>query len=38
MLWRLLKSAYAILGWISTSALLLTISGLVRREIERKSE
>lgn len=33
--WRVAKSVYAILGWIVTSALILTISGVVRKRIER---
>lgn len=33
--WRVLKSVYAILGWIVTSALILTVSGIVRRQVER---
>lgn len=33
--WRVAKSAYAILGWIVTSALILTISGVIRRQVER---
>ena len=34
-LWRVGKSLYAILGWIVTSALILTVSGIVRRQVER---
>jgi hypothetical protein len=33
--WRVAKSVYAILGWIVTSALILTVSGIVRRQVER---
>lgn len=33
--WRVAKSAYALLGWIVTSALILTISGVIRRQVER---
>jgi hypothetical protein len=33
--WRIAKSLYAILGWIVTSALILTVSGIVRRQVER---
>lgn len=33
--WRVSKSAYAILGWIITSALILTMTGVIRRQAER---
>jgi len=33
--WRFAKSAYAILGWIVTSALIVALSGVVRRLFER---
>jgi hypothetical protein len=34
-LWRMAKSLYAILGWVITSALILTIAGVVRKQIEK---
>lgn len=34
-LWRILKGLYAILGWIVTSILILTVSGVVKRLVER---
>jgi len=33
--WRILKTLYTILGWIITSGLILTVSGVVRRQVER---
>lgn len=33
--WRLVKVAYAVVGWIVVSGLVLTASGFVRRQIER---
>ncbi len=33
--WRVAKSAYAILGWIVTSAVILAMSGIVRKHVER---
>ncbi len=35
LIWRLGKAIYAILGWIVTSALILTLTGFVKREVER---
>lgn len=33
--WRAFKAVYEILGWVVTSLLLLTISGVLRRDLER---
>ncbi len=35
MLWRIFKLVYELLGWIVTSLLILTISGVLRRDLER---
>ena len=36
VLWRIGKAGYAVLGWIVTTGLVLTVSGVVRRQVERE--
>ncbi|GGW86231.1 hypothetical protein [Salegentibacter mishustinae] len=33
--WRIAKALYALLGWIITSVLILTLSGYLKREVEK---
>jgi hypothetical protein len=33
--WRTMKGIYAVGGWIVVSGLILTVSGVVRRQVEK---